>query len=117
MKHRRFGWHREALLREAERLRRSIAAAAVSALLLRSEAPADMGDMAGRSHEEWLFLSQNAQNTELVHEIEEAMQRIDEGTYGICGDCEQAIAPQRLAAAPWAKYCVECQGKRGYQAA
>ncbi|MCC6395074.1 MAG: TraR/DksA family transcriptional regulator [Bryobacterales bacterium] len=41
--------------------------------------------------------------------INEALDRIEEGSYGICVDCDQEISPRRLSAAPWAKRCVRCQ--------
>lgn len=45
-------------------------------------------------------------------QIEDALDRIEEGSYGICEDCEQPIAPRRLEAIPWATYCVRCQERR-----
>lgn len=44
-----------------------------------------------------------------IREIRAALARLDSGEYGVCVDCEQAIAPKRLAAAPWAARCVGCQ--------
>jgi DnaK suppressor protein len=43
--------------------------------------------------------------------VEDALQRINDGTYGICPECEEDIAAKRLNAMPWAKYCVACQEK------
>jgi len=41
--------------------------------------------------------------------IDEALLRIDDEEYGLCQNCEKAIQPKRLAAIPWARYCLECQ--------
>ena len=38
-----------------------------------------------------------------------ALRRIEEGTYGTCLDCDDAISPARLAALPWAALCIRCQ--------
>jgi DnaK suppressor protein len=38
-----------------------------------------------------------------------ALQRMNEGSYGICLHCEEPINPKRLAAVPWAPYCIRCQ--------
>src|SRR6202161_3521010 len=38
-----------------------------------------------------------------------ALSRIEEGTFGICQECDQDIHPKRLAAVPWAPYCIRCQ--------
>ena len=38
-----------------------------------------------------------------------ALRRIEEGSFGICQECDQEIHPKRLAALPWAPYCIRCQ--------
>jgi DnaK suppressor protein len=48
----------------------------------------------------------------LMNKIEEALERIDEGTYGICESCGEDIAIKRLEARPVAKYCIECKTKQ-----
>lgn len=47
--------------------------------------------------------------------IEAALKRMDEGTYGICVDCGEPIAPARLNARPEAATCVACQQRRRHQ--
>lgn len=44
--------------------------------------------------------------------IEEALDRTRTGNYGLCCGCGKPIAPKRLAALPWARYCLACQEKR-----
>ena len=44
--------------------------------------------------------------------IEEALQRLDAGRYGICAVCEEDIAERRLRALPFAVRCHECEGQR-----
>jgi DnaK suppressor protein len=44
-------------------------------------------------------------------DVQEAMQRIDQGTYGTCVDCGRPIEPARLEAVPWAAYCLAHQEK------
>src|SRR5690242_10632859 len=39
----------------------------------------------------------------------DAIERIEDGTYGICVECEQPIAAARLNAVPWAGLCIRCQ--------
>ena len=38
-----------------------------------------------------------------------ALRRIEEGSFGICQECDQDIHPKRLAAVPWATYCIRYQ--------
>ena len=38
-----------------------------------------------------------------------ALRRIQEGSFGSCQGCDEDIHPKRLAAAPWAAFCIQCQ--------
>jgi RNA polymerase-binding transcription factor len=42
-------------------------------------------------------------------QLDEALRRLDEGTYGICEDCDAPISPARLQALPFARRCITCQ--------
>jgi DnaK suppressor protein len=42
-------------------------------------------------------------------EVRGALSRIDADAFGICVECEEAINPKRLAAVPWASFCIVCQ--------
>ena len=84
-----------------------------TAVVARRDEPNDYGDMSEQSHEEWLFLNRNRATNDQLKQINEALQRINEGTYGICAECEKPISPKRLQAVPWAKYCVACEEQRG----
>jgi DnaK suppressor protein len=48
--------------------------------------------------------------------IEDALERIDDGSYGVCESCESEIAEGRLAAMPFTRLCVQCQGDRETEA-
>jgi len=52
-----------------------------------------------------------ARTEKQMEEIDEALKRIEDGTYGYCTNCGQEINPQRLEAIPWAALCVDCQQK------
>lgn len=43
------------------------------------------------------------------NQLDDALRRLDEGTYGICEDCEVPISQGRLRALPFARRCVDCQ--------
>lgn len=45
----------------------------------------------------------------LIHKIGEALQRIDEGEYGICVNCGEEISEKRLMARPVATHCIDCK--------
>lgn len=44
--------------------------------------------------------------------IRKALHRIEDGTYGLCVDCDEPIEPARLQAYPHAQYCLRCAGAR-----
>jgi DnaK suppressor protein len=46
-----------------------------------------------------------------LHETEAALDRVDDGSYGLCGNCRAPITPERLEAVPATRYCVACQGR------
>jgi DnaK suppressor protein len=46
---------------------------------------------------------------QVLSEINAALKRIDEGTYGICAKCGQPIAKERLEVSPWVSLCIDDQ--------
>lgn len=48
--------------------------------------------------------------------IDQALERLEEGTYGICESCEGEITPERLKAMPFTRLCVQCQSERETEA-
>src|ERR1700759_696264 len=51
------------------------------------------------------------QDFRLLRQIETALDRLRDGTFGICEGCEEEIAPKRLRAIAWTTRCVSCQEK------
>jgi DnaK suppressor protein len=66
-------------------------------------------DLAPVSHDEFVTLEVNGLDYEKLRMVEEALDRIAAGDYGVCLGCERRIPEKRLRAVPWARYCVECQ--------
>jgi len=48
-------------------------------------------------------------DSNMLRQIRRALNRINDGSYGICLHCEEEISPKRIAAVPWAAYCIKCQ--------
>jgi DnaK suppressor protein len=44
----------------------------------------------------------------LLQEVEEALARVKDGTYGVCANCNQIISRARLKAVPWTRLCRPC---------
>jgi len=53
--------------------------------------------------------------SDMLEQVRAALQRIDDGTYGICIDCGRPIGEARLNAIPWTPYCLEDQEKHDRQ--
>ncbi len=47
-----------------------------------------------------------------LKDVERALAKLAEGTYGLCDNCGAAILAERLEAVPWAVYCVDCRRSR-----
>jgi len=105
----RFENYEKLLRKKADEVRRSMSAQKVAQVVTRLDVPSDEGDLSQQSHEEWIFLNRNTLEMKLLREVEEALRRIEHGTYGVCHECEEPISSKRLDAVPWAKYCVKCQ--------
>ena len=70
-----------------------------------------MADMASDVYERDLLLQLASGERELLYKIDDALTRIEEGTYGFCVNCEKKISKTRLKAIPQASYCRACQEK------
>lgn len=66
-------------------------------------------DQAQISHDEFISLQLNSLDYLQLRLIEEALDRLNSGDYGVCLACDLPIPAKRLKAVPWARYCVQCQ--------
>ena len=48
-------------------------------------------------------------DSNMLRQIRRALARIEDGSYGVCLHCDEDISPKRIAAVPWAAYCIKCQ--------
>lgn len=73
------------------------------------ESTQDIADKAVSSYtREFLYSLSDGDRTTLLR-IDAALARIEEGIYGMCRHCGQAMSEKRLTAVPWAPLCVDCQ--------
>ena len=68
-----------------------------------------MADMATDSFDREFSYTLAINERELIYLIDEALSKIDSGTYGICELCNKKIIKKRLKTIPYAKYCLKCQ--------
>jgi DnaK suppressor protein len=98
--------YKESLLKKRE--------AVLSGLGTKFDTLARMGrlaeeDQAQMSQDEFVSLHLNSLDYVQLRLVEEALDRLRAGDYGICLSCEEPIPAKRLQALPWARCCVTCQ--------
>ena len=69
----------------------------------------DPVDLAVRNYSKNVMLAVSENESRQLALIDEALLRVEDDEYGACQNCEQDISPKRLAAIPWARYCLNCQ--------
>ena len=72
----------------------------------------DMADQASGNNEVHIALKLKQTDAKILQAIEEALRRIENGTYGVCRDCGEPIAEPRLRAIPWTRVCITCKEKQ-----
>ncbi len=82
------------------------------ALQLNAEDLVDENDHAAAMIQQSVNLNVQERDRYLVREIEHALSKFEEGTYGICEDTEEPIDEGRLEAQPWTRYSVEAAEAR-----
>ncbi len=71
--------------------------------------PQDAAERASIFASKEFFFAHSTQERRLLKMVNEALERLDQGTYGHCAACDDEINPRRLEAVPWARYCLHCQ--------
>lgn len=76
-----------------------------------SNMPIHMADVGSDAYEQEFTLSLLANEEKAMEQIDDALDRIEDGSFGKCEECEQEIPKARLDALPYARHCVECARK------
>jgi DnaK suppressor protein len=77
-----------------------------------NEVFADPADRATAESDRSFTLRIRDRERRLIRKIQAALQRIDDGSYGICDDCGEEIGVPRLKARPVTKLCINCKSKQ-----
>ncbi len=78
---------------------------------LELEYSADPMDHVRSAADRDIAVERRADQTRRVHEVEAALARLEDGSYGLCEQCSDPIAVKRLDAAPWVRLCIRCQSQ------
>ncbi len=73
------------------------------------EKSADALDEVQHASERELAIRNLDRESHLLRNVRSALRRIDDGSFGTCLHCEEEISPKRVAAVPWAPFCIQCQ--------
>ena len=107
MKKRELAQHKKVLEEKRDELARSLSDKVGAA-----DRHGDFGDISSAANEEVINIKLKQNNAKLLRAVEDALKRVEAGTYGLCTDCEEEISAARLKAVPWTKVCIECKEKQ-----
>jgi len=99
------------LLKEREQIVGDVKQSYESSQEMGQDGTQDIGDEAANIYNKQILLSINETERLRLQEVDEALDRIENGTYGICEECGGPISLRRLEVRPVAKYCVPCLTK------
>jgi RNA polymerase-binding protein DksA len=71
----------------------------------------DLADVASDTFEREKGIAIENSVHDLLEQVEEALGRIEDGTFGVCEMCAQPIHPDRLRALPYARLCINCKAR------
>lgn len=74
-----------------------------------SDGVQDIGDVSANTYNRQILLSLNDTQRAILTDIDDALDRIKDGEYGICIECGEEIGTKRLEVRPQAKYCIDCK--------
>src|SRR5664279_1601144 len=104
--------YKDALLRKRGEVLTSGGIKPLQASMENNTRQGDMADQASGNNEVHIQLKLKQTDAKILQAIEEALSRIDKGTYGVCRDCGEAIASARLESIPWTRVCKTCKEKQ-----
>ena len=103
---------KESLLKKRAEILAESAGKPLKTWLASNARQGDVADKASGHSDVHIELKIEQTNAKILYAIEEALWRIEQGTYGLCRDCGKAIAWARLNAIPWTRVCITCKEKQ-----
>ena len=71
----------------------------------------DVADQAVASYQKEFLFTQGTQGHAQMQLVRQALERLEDGSFGECQHCGETIGAKRLEALPWTPYCIVCQEK------
>lgn len=104
--------YKKQLLAKQEEIRRMVVRSDQDGREAHGEIIQDSADRAANSYTKEFLFHQSDDNRRILQLIQDALRRAEDGSYGICVECQQNVQAKRLNAVPWARHCIECQEKQ-----
>ncbi len=109
---RRLDHFRKKLLTKKEELYRMVSKTEQYGREADEESSQDVADKAASSYTKEFLFSHSSIERSIMQLVDEALARVEGGSFGVCIACESAIQARRLEAVPWTRYCISCQEKQ-----
>jgi len=104
--------YRKRLLEKQDELLRLVSQSDRDGRQADEEGTQDIADKAANAYTKEFLFHQSHDNRQILQLVNEALERIKSGSYGLCVACVQEVQTKRLEAVPWARHCIECQEKQ-----
>lgn len=111
MDKKRLEYFKKKLQAQRDELLRTIARTEEEGRSADDDPTVDLADKAANSYTKEFLFGQTDNDRVMLQLVEEALQRIQQETYGNCLSCDEEMQQKRLEAVPWARHCRACQEK------
>jgi DnaK suppressor protein len=112
MDKKRLEYYKKKLAARREELARVIARTEQEGREADEDPTVDLADKAANSYTKEFLFGQTHNDWSTLKLVDEALKRIEEGTFGECITCHQELQQKRLEAVPWTRHCIPCQEKK-----
>src|ERR671936_2304707 len=109
MRKERLIYFRKRLLEKQQQLTADVGKSAVYGKDQEDDSIKDLGDQANTAYTREFFFELGNGDRELLRDVEAALRKIEDGSFGACERCGEPISEKRLDALPFARYCIDCQ--------
>ena len=106
---------RKSLLDEKQRILNNSKSTVQNELVLSQDDLADETDLTVSEMNQNLLFRLRDRERQLLSKIDQALSKMDEGTFGTCEDCEEPIEPRRLEARPVSTLCIACKEREEHK--
>ena len=105
-------FYKKRLLTKQDELLRLVSKSEADGRQVDEEVTQDIADKAANSYAKEFLFHQSDDHRRILQLVNEALDRIEDGSFGKCVACQEEVQVKRLDAIPWARHCIECQEKQ-----